>query len=96
LLAKYPNDGRVGLAAFELGRLRLERLGNPAGAIPVLEKAMAHAPSPGLREDALARLVQAYSAIGDSVRCRRARDKYLTEYSGGVHANAVKTRCASR
>lgn len=94
LLSKYPNDGRAGLAAFELGRLRLERLGNPAGAVSALERAMAKAPSPGLREDAMARLVQAYSALGDGARCRRTRDRYLSEYPGGVHTNAVKSRCA--
>ncbi len=94
LLSKYPNDGRAGLAAFELGRLRLERLGNPAGAVSALERAMAKAPSPGLREDAMARLVQAYAALGDGARCRRTRDRYLSEYPGGVHTNAVKSRCA--
>ncbi len=94
LLSKYPNDGRVGLAAFELGRLRLERLGNPAGAVAALERALAKAPSPGLREDAMARLVQAYAAVGDGARCRRTRDRYLSEYPGGVHTNAVKSRCA--
>lgn len=93
LLSKYPNDGRVGLAAFELGRLRLERLGNPAGAVAALERALAKAPSPGLREDAMARLVQAYAAIGDGARCRRMRDRYLSEYPGGVHTNGVKSRC---
>jgi TolA-binding protein len=96
LLSKYPSDGRVGLAAFELGRLRLERLGNPAGAISALERAVAQAPSPGLREDATARLVQAYAAVGDFARCRRARDKYLAQYPGGVHVNAVKSRCTER
>jgi transmembrane sensor len=96
LLSKYPNDARVGLAAFELGRLRLERLGNPAGAVSALERAIARAPSTGLREDAMARLVQAHAALGDGTRCRRTRDKYLAEYPGGVHVNAVKSRCTER
>jgi transmembrane sensor len=96
LLSKYPTDARVGLAAFELGRLRLERLGNPAGAVSALERAIARAPSPGLREDAMARLVQAHAALGDGARCRRTRDKYLAEYPGGVHVNAVKSRCGER
>jgi TolA-binding protein len=96
LLSKYPNDARVGLAAFELGRLRLERLGNPSGAVSALERAMARAPNPGVREDAMARLVQAYGVLGDRSRCGRARDKYLAEYPTGVHANAVKTRCPER
>jgi TolA-binding protein len=96
LLSKYPNDARVGLAAFELGRLRLERLGNPAGAVTALERALARAPSPGLREDATARLVQAYEAAGDGPRCRRMRDRYLAQYPNGVHINAVKSRCPER
>lgn len=96
LLARYPNDPRVGLAAFELGRLRLERLGNPSGAVAALERAVARAPSRGLREDALARLVQAHAAAGDTARCRRARERYLSEYPDGVHTHSVKSRCGDR
>ncbi|HLV65175.1 MAG TPA: FecR domain-containing protein [Polyangiaceae bacterium] len=96
LLARYPRDARAALAAFELGRLRLERLGDPAGAVPVLERAVARAPSAGLREDALARLVQALAASGELERCREERRAYLERYPKGVHVATVHARCPDR
>nr|PZN17263.1 MAG: hypothetical protein DIU78_24560 [Pseudomonadota bacterium] len=96
LLARHPRDARAALAAFELGRLKLERLGDPAGAVPVLELAVAQAPSAGLREDALARLVQALAASGDYERCREERRTYLERYPKGVHVATVTARCPDR
>ena len=93
LLARYPRDGRAGLAAFELGRLRMDRLGDLSGAIQALEQAMKLAPGSGFREDAMARLVTAYARSGDGGRCTRARDAYLKRYPEGVHRNTVAKQC---
>ena len=57
LLSSHPRDPRAGLAAFELGRLRMDRLGDMPGAVQALERAVALAPGAELREDAMARLV---------------------------------------
>lgn len=93
LLARHPHDGRAGLAAFELGRLRMDRLGDFAGAIQALERSMTLAPGSGFREDAMARLVTAYARSGNAARCARARDAYLKRYPQGVHRNTVAKQC---
>lgn len=95
LMRRYPSDGRAGLAAFELGRLRMDRLGDLAGAAVALERALALAPSSGFREDALARLVTVYARLGDTTACARARSRYLSSYPNGVHRQAVAARCGT-
>jgi hypothetical protein len=95
LLRLHPRDARASLAAFELGRLRMDRLSDPAGAISALERAVALNIGPSFREDALARLVSVYASQGNFAACRRARDRYLASYASGVHAGAVGSRCGS-
>ena len=89
LLAAHPRDPRAGLAAFELGRLRMDRLGDMPGAVRALQQAVTLAPGAELREDALARLVSASAAAHDRARCTRARTRYLTDYPSGVHHRTV-------
>ena len=96
LLKIHPSDARASLAAFELGRLRMDRLGDSAGAITALERAVALNVGPTFREDALARLVSVYAKLGNFAACARARDRYLASYPTGVHATAVGTRCGAR
>ena len=96
LLRLHPSDGRASLSAFELGRLRMDRLSDPAGAINALERAVALNIGPSFREDALARLVSVYASQGNFAACGRARDRYLASYPSGVHAGAVGSRCGSR
>jgi TolA-binding protein len=93
LLEHHPKDARAGLAAFELGRLRMDRLGDIHGAIQALQRAVALAPGAGFREDAMARLVDAYAAAGATERCRSAQSAYLESYPSGVRASAVARRC---
>lgn len=93
LLAQFPGDSRAGLAAFELGRLKMDRLGDLAGAVRALQRAMKLAPSSGFREDALARLVRAYDTMGAAASCRETRSAYLESYPNGVHAAAIEKRC---
>jgi hypothetical protein len=95
LLRAHPGDARASLAAFELGRLRMDRLGDLPGAIAALERAVAMRIGPSFREDALARLVSVYASQGNFGACRRAQERYLSSYPAGVHAGAVATRCGS-
>lgn len=96
LVRDYPSDARAGLAAFELGRLRMDRLGDMAGAARALEQAVALAPGSGFREDALARLVTASAAAHDLGGCSRARARYLAEFPHGVHQLRVTAACGAR
>jgi transmembrane sensor len=93
ILAKHPGDARAGLAAFELGRLRMGPLGDLRGAVSAFRRAIALAPGAGFKEDAMARLVEAYAALGERAQCRTARDAYLTSYPRGVHATVVAKKC---
>lgn len=96
LLTTYPRDPRAGLAAFELGRLRMDRLADLAGAVRALERAVALAPGSSFREDALARLVTAYAGVHNQAGCQRARDQYLREFPAGVRRRTVTAACGSQ
>ncbi len=86
----FPDDPRAGLAAFELGKLRLEA-GDARGAIAALD----HAESAGaaLSEQVDARRVQALEQLGELERCRAARTAFLSRYPGGTFAEVVRRRC---
>lgn len=86
-------DRRAPLAAFELGRLRLDVLGDPGGAAEAFADALALGPGSALAEDASARLVEARGKSGDRARCAEARDAYLERYPRGVYARVVAAFC---
>jgi transmembrane sensor len=94
LRVRHRDDPRAGLAAFELGRLRLDRLNDPRGAAEAFKDAMAVAPDAPFREDAQARLVEAYEASRDHPRCLEARAAYLLGYPRGVHRDKIAARCS--
>ncbi|MFW6023522.1 MAG: FecR domain-containing protein [Myxococcota bacterium] len=93
LLRRHPGDARARQAAFELGRLRMDALGDPAGAIAPLRRAAKAGSGATFHGDALARLARAYEATGDEDACRGARRKYLDRYPSGMHARVVRTLC---
>ena len=96
LLNRHPNDSRAGLAALELGRLRMGPLSDVPGAIRAFEMALAHAPGAGFREDALAHLVAAHAASGEVAKCRSLRETYLNDYPHGVHVALVERQCGPK
>jgi hypothetical protein len=71
-------------------------LGDARGAVQAFRRAIALAPGAGFREDAMARLVEAYATLGERTQCRKARDAYLADYPRGVHRASVATKCGSR
>lgn len=91
LLSRFPKHRSAGLAAFELARLRMEKLGDVAGAIALLER-LANGGGP-LREDTLARLARAYARTGRSSDCSRVKASYLASYPQGAHARALEALC---
>ena len=94
LRARYPHDGRAGLASFELGRLRMDVLGDLPGAVQALKQSIALEPSGVFREDAEACLANAYARMHDRARCEQARAAYLGHYPEGTHAAAMAAlRC---
>jgi TolA-binding protein len=91
-LRRFPGDPRAGLAAYELGRIRLGSLHDPRGAADAFGAAVAGGEGP-FREDAEAGRVEALSDMGDEAACRRARDAFRARYPASPHANRVARLC---
>ena len=95
VVARFPNDdSRAAIAAFELGRIRMDALNDPRGAIHAFNRSL-RVRSAASREDALARLAICHNTLRDINACRKARQRYQTEYPGGVHATALAALCGS-
>lgn len=94
LRRRYRRDPRAALAAFELGRLRLDTLGDAPGAVEALADAISLSPRGPLREDAEARRVEALAAAR-SPDCAAARDAFLEHYPRGVHRALIAGQCGS-
>jgi hypothetical protein len=71
----------------------MDSLRDVRGAVQALERALKLDGHGAFAEDALARLVLAEEARGDRSACSRARNRYLTRYPEGVHAQHVAERC---
>ena len=89
----HRGDVRAALAAFQLGRLRLDTLSDPTGAVEAFDDTIALAPNAPFREDAEARRVEALERARDP-RCHEARETYLARYAKGLHVVEVRARCA--
>ena len=93
LRRRFRSDPRASLAAFDLGRLRLDSLSDAPGAVEAFDDAIALAPRGPLREDAEARRVEALG-VERSPGCAAARDAFLARYPASAHAAVVAGRCA--
>jgi transmembrane sensor len=90
ILSDFANDAQAALAAFALGRLELDSLGQAQSAASAFGKALALGIPRTLREDVRARLVEAYARSGDAGAARRAADAYLDEFPHGRHMQAIQ------
>jgi TolA-binding protein len=93
VLKRFPHDSRAGVSAFELGRIRMDALGDPKGAASAFADALRLSHRSEVREDALARLAIAGDALGDRDMCQKARARYLADYPSGVHAGSLAPLC---
>lgn len=91
-LRAYPRDSRASLASFELGRLKMDSLGDAQGAIRAFERSLRDSSSP-FRQDAMARIVKAHASVGARSPCRRTRDAYLRRYPAGRYRADVESAC---
>jgi TolA-binding protein len=92
---RYPSDPRAWLAAFELGRIRLNSLGDARGALEAFRFSLAH-PGGFFAEDAQAGMVESLNRLGDARACARARDAFLDRYANSAHAARIRLLCPSR
>jgi len=93
VVQRFPKDRSAALAAFELGRIRMDGLSDPRGAVQAFERALALDGRRAFAEDALARLALAHDALGETESCQRAKDRYLARYPEGVHSKILAKRC---
>jgi hypothetical protein len=93
LRRRHPADARAGYAAFLLGRLRLDTLGDAKGAVEALSFAVAHPGSGFFQEDAEVRLIEALAKAGQAADCRQARDRFLARHPQAPGAKLVTKRC---
>jgi transmembrane sensor len=96
LLKQFPSDERAGVAALELGRLRMDAQRSYRPAAEAFRRAIAAAPNEGVREDALARLIAVLDAMHESDGCQRERARYLQRYPRGLYVSQVGRACGQR
>jgi TolA-binding protein len=89
LLQRYPNDRRVALAEFMLGRVESAR-GASTEAARAFGACLAHGAAGALGEDALAEWARAQQRSGDTSGAVAAARRYLATYPGGVHRRAMQ------
>lgn len=89
ILSEFAQDAQAPLAAFALGRLELDSLGRARAAASAFRKALQLGIPRGLREDVLARLVEACARSGDAQAAQRAAAMYHEEFPNGHHAKAI-------
>ncbi|MCG8418875.1 MAG: FecR family protein [Proteobacteria bacterium] len=90
VIDEFPDDPRAALAAFTLGRVLLDDLGQPQRAARAFAQARTFAPRGPLAEDALAREVEAWSKAGRTDKARDRAGRYLQTYPDGHRIRAVK------
>ena len=78
------------LAAFTLGRVLLERLGQPSEAADAFATARKLAPSGSLAQDALAREVEALSKAGYPDQAYKRAREYVERFPEGRRLRAVQ------
>ena len=83
VIAKHSGESQAAIAAFTLGKIQLDQLGEPAAAASAFETALALQLPGSLAEDTLARLVEAYARSHDPARARAAAERYRARYPTG-------------
>lgn len=89
---RFPEDPRHATAALELGRLRMDVLHDPAGAIAPLRRA-AGVRGP-VQADAQSRYVRALHAAKQWSECKRQRQLYDERFPRGVHGPSLAQLCS--
>jgi transmembrane sensor len=90
LLRDYRMDPLAPMAAFILGKLQIEDLGQPEAAARSFALSQTLDPDGPLAEDALAREVQAWDTAGQRDHARERAEVYLRRYPRGIRPEAVR------
>jgi transmembrane sensor len=90
VISHHSQDSRAPLAAFTLGGVLMQQLGQPREAEAAYARARELSLNSSLAEDALARQVEAAHRAGDSSRARTLATEYLSRYPNGRRVHAVQ------
>lgn len=90
VLRDHAAHSEAPVAMFRLGRLELDRLNRPERAAMAFEQALARGLPKALREDALARLVEAFARSGQPGRAEEAAAAYRREHPSGKRREDVE------
>lgn len=90
VLEAFASDPRAPLAAFTLGRVLLEDLGDPRSAAEAFATTRRLDTSTPLAENALAREVEAWFRAGESERARRAAEDFERLFPNGSRGRLVR------
>jgi transmembrane sensor len=90
VIREHGRDPRATLAAFTLGRLLLEELGEPREAAAAFALVQSREPRGPLAEDALAREVEAWSNARMASTARERALQYVHKYPDGRRARSVR------
>jgi transmembrane sensor len=90
VIAAHRDDPRAALAAFTLGRVLLEDLGQPRDAAGAFADSLGLAPDGALAADALAREAEAWSRASEARRARECAIEYSRRYPHGARLRAVR------
>jgi transmembrane sensor len=87
---RFAGQERAAVAAFALGRIAFDQRADFAGATRWFRTYLAEQPEGRLARDALGRLMEARSRVGDAPGARAEARKYLDRYPSGPHAEMAR------
>ena len=90
LLERHSEDPRAPLAAFTLGRVLLDDMGQARKAAESFRRTQTLDEEGPLSHDALAREVEAWARAGDLSQARERAREYLRRYPSGRRAGTVR------
>jgi transmembrane sensor len=90
VITQHARDSRASLAAFTLGGVLMQQLGQPREAGAAYARARELSLNASLAEDALARQVEAAHRAGDTAVARSLAREYLARYPEGRRIRAVQ------
>jgi TolA-binding protein len=87
---RFPGHERAAVAAFALGRIAFDQRGDFADATRWFRTYLGEQPGGRLARDALGRLMESLSRMGDAVGARSEAKRYLERYPTGPHAEMAR------